>query len=189
MIGRVVLILVLQTIALGAMVGMKQWTLSTGRPVLLETEPVDPRSLFRGDYVRLNYAISQIDVELVEGDDEFERHGDIFVVLEQGDKYWEPRSIHRQYPAVDEDLVVIRGEVIGTGGPTFDPETSELLPGSSVLVGYGIENYFVPEGEGRALEQPDAGQIDIEIAVDRAGNAAIRSLIIDGDVRYVESLL
>ncbi len=45
----------LQTLALFAMVGMKQYTLSAGTPVLLETRTVDPRSLFRGDYVRLNY--------------------------------------------------------------------------------------------------------------------------------------
>ena len=52
------LAVVIQTGVLVAMVAMKQWTLTTGTPVVLETKPVDPRSLFRGDYVRLNYAIS-----------------------------------------------------------------------------------------------------------------------------------
>lgn len=189
MIGRVVLILVLQTVVLGAMVGMKQWTLSTGRPVILETEPIDPRSLFRGDYVQLGYAISRIDVESIEGDDEFEQYGDIFVVLEESDKYWRPRSIHRQYPSVDDDLVVIKGEVTGANLPIFDEPSGELRPSSLVLARYGIENYFVPEGEGRELESLDAGRIDIQVVVDLAGNAAIRSVIVDGEVRHVETLL
>ncbi len=38
----------------------KERTLAQGRLVLLELAPVDPRSLMQGDYMRLNYAISQV---------------------------------------------------------------------------------------------------------------------------------
>ena len=48
------LVVLLQTAALVGMVAIKQRTLITGTPVLLKTEPVDPRSLFRGDYVILS---------------------------------------------------------------------------------------------------------------------------------------
>lgn len=60
---------------------------------------------------------------------------------------------------------------------------------SQVRVKYGIENYFVPEGEGRAIERPSAGEkISIEVAVDRCGNAGIRAVLINGKPRYVERL-
>ncbi|WP_336518589.1 GDYXXLXY domain-containing protein [Pollutibacter soli] len=37
----------------------KEQTLKNGKIVLLELAPVDPRSLFQGDYMRLDYAISR----------------------------------------------------------------------------------------------------------------------------------
>ena len=37
----------------------KESLLATGKPVLLELAPVDPRSLMQGDYMVLNYAISR----------------------------------------------------------------------------------------------------------------------------------
>lgn len=40
-------------------VGSKESTLKDGKLVLLELAPVDPRSLMQGDYMRLNYAITQ----------------------------------------------------------------------------------------------------------------------------------
>ncbi len=42
------------------------WPLWFGSPVSLKTAPVDPRSLFRGNYVRLNYDISTISKELTQ---------------------------------------------------------------------------------------------------------------------------
>ena len=38
----------------------KETTLENGELVLLQLAPVDPRSLMQGDYMRLNYAISQV---------------------------------------------------------------------------------------------------------------------------------
>ena len=50
-----------QTLALVWMVGARVSLLSSGREVVLETVPVDPRSIFRGDYVRLAYKISRLE--------------------------------------------------------------------------------------------------------------------------------
>lgn len=178
------LVVVLQTGALIAMVAVKQVTLITGTPVLLKTEPVDPRSLFRGDYVQLNYAISTLDYGTVDGDDGFDRHDEVYVVLRRGKTYWEPVSIHREMPARGQDTVVIRGEV---------EYTRVWLDGKSrdgVRVRYGIESYFVPEGEGREIELPrNDGRVAILVAVDDNGDAAIKAVLIDGIVRYQEKLL
>ena len=39
----------------------------SGTEVILATLPVDPRSLFQGDYVVLNYSISRLDATQMEG--------------------------------------------------------------------------------------------------------------------------
>ncbi|MFQ5953689.1 MAG: GDYXXLXY domain-containing protein [Kiloniellales bacterium] len=176
-----VAIAVLQSAVLVAMIGVKQWTLATGTPVLLETEPVDPRSLFRGDYVRLNYAIGRL--EPGELDDqaseiEFEYGDTVYVLLRKGEPYWEPVSIHRERPPASPDHVAIKGEVVPTWG-RWTP----------ISIRYGIENYFIPEGEGRELERPTQGEeVSVLVAVDRFGNAGIKAVLVNGEPRYVETL-
>lgn len=186
---RIAIIVAMQTLALWGMVGMKQYTLATGNPVVLKTQPIDPRSLFRGDYVRLNYAISQLDLATLEGDKLFERGDTVYVVLQPGDEYWEPVSVHRDYPAIAAGRKVIKGEVryVNQGRRRSGSRMTESV--KSISVKYGIENYFVPEGEGRALERPKPGDIvSIRVVVDKYGNPAIKAVLVNGTERYVERL-
>jgi uncharacterized membrane-anchored protein len=56
-------------------------------------------------------------------------------------------------------------------------------------VTYGIESYFVPEGEGRRLEGLARDKrMAARVAVDGRGNAAIKGLVIDGVPQYEEPL-
>jgi len=56
-------------------------------------------------------------------------------------------------------------------------------------VRYGIERYFVPEGQGLRLETlAREKKMATLIAVDAKGNAAIKGLIIDGTLQYEEPL-
>lgn len=182
-IHLLVLVVLLQTVALAGMVAVKQRTLITGTPVLLKTEPVDPRSLFRGDYVRLNYAIGRLAYAGLEGDKDFERHDEVYVVLRKGEEFWEPVSIHHETPAPGPDSVVIRGHV-EYSGIWIDGESR-----GGISIRYGIENYFVPEGEGRALERPAEGEeVTILVAVDGRGDSAIKAVLVNGEVRYEEKL-
>lgn len=168
----------LQTVALLAMVGMKQWTLNTGTQILLETRPIDPRSLFRGDYVRLNYAINGLSADLPGMPDILERGETLYVTLRQDGEFWKPVSVHPTLPDPAPDAVAIKGEV-RYGGRRRE----------TVRVRYGIEEYFVPEGEGRAIERPrQAEKVTIRVAVDRFGNAGIEAILVDGKVRYEETL-
>jgi uncharacterized membrane-anchored protein len=173
-----------QTAALVTMVALKQRTLITGTPVLLETAPVDPRSLFRGDYVILNYAISVLNEEQFPAVSEFNRHDPVYVLLRRGGNYWQPVSVHRERPEIPARHVAIRGTVQGNWGAWRDGERIEGLN-----VRYGIESYFVPEGEGREIELPrNEGKVAILVAVDGDGAAAIKAVLIDGVVRYEEEL-
>ena len=51
---RLLILVLMQTAVWLHMIGFRQWTLETGTPVVLAIHPVDPRSLFQGDYVRLS---------------------------------------------------------------------------------------------------------------------------------------
>jgi len=188
--ARIAVVVVLQTLALFTMIAMKQWTLNTGTLVVLETQPIDPRSLFRGDYVRLNYKISELKPQALAGDNEFRRHDLLYLVLEPGDPYWQPVSVHRRSPSLGGDQVAIRGEVqyINHRG-RFDGAANEIEPIQVMQVRYGIESYFVPEGEGRVLERPQPGEVvSLRIAVDKAGNAGIKAVLVNGEARYTERL-
>jgi uncharacterized membrane-anchored protein len=177
---RLALIVALQTLALAAMVGMKQWTLAKGTPIVLETRPIDPRSLFRGDYVRLGYTIGCLDPAALEGDDEFQVHDRVHVLLRRDEPYWQPVSLHREPPVVADGHVAIKGEV-----ENFYCNSSS----AQIAVRYGIENYFVPEGEGLELERPRDGEtVSILLAVDDRGNAGIKAVLVNGEVRYEERL-
>jgi len=178
-----ILVVVLQTAALMGMVAIKQRTLATGREIVLKTAPIDPRSLFRGDYVRLNYVIGSLDYADMEGDKDFDRHDRVYVMLREHEDGWKAVSIHREMPAHGPESVIIRGEVqysgIWTGSETRD----------GINIRYGIENYFVPEGEGRALERPAENEkISILVAVDKNGDSAIKAVLINGEILYEEKL-
>lgn len=186
---RIGLIIAFQTLALLFMIGMRQWTLNTGTSVILETLPVDPRSLFSGDYVRLNYKISNIRVDEISGDRDFKRHDCVYVLLEEGVPYWQPVSIHHTKPAVPPGHVAIKGEINYFNDIFWDQVTGKSEKAKNINVRYGIESYFVPEGEGRGLERPKEGEkVTILVAVDRYGNAGIKSLLVNGKERYAESL-
>ncbi len=71
----------LQILLLAGIIGYRHYWLATGERVLLRTVPVDPRDILRGDYVRLSYDISTLDLDRLEGEDKFVRNENVYVVL------------------------------------------------------------------------------------------------------------
>ncbi|HIA16964.1 MAG TPA: hypothetical protein EYN72_09330, partial [Dehalococcoidia bacterium] len=53
-------VIAVQIVFLLGLVGYRESILSLGRTAVLETVPVDPRDLFKGEYVTLRYEISTI---------------------------------------------------------------------------------------------------------------------------------
>ena len=187
---RIVITCMVLTLPLVGMIARKQWTLETGTPVLLETQPVDPRSLFRGDYVRLNYVVSDLDLERLSGDDKFIRYDDVYVVLAQAERYWEAEGVYHRRPELAAHQVALKGRVQYLQTSHWNPDTKTSEPAKKIRVVYGIENYFVPEGEGRELERPPAGsKVEMLIVVDRFGQAGIKAVLVNGEERYREKLL
>ena len=172
----------LQAAVLVWMIWDRAALLANGREVVLEVVPVDPRSLFRGDYVNLNYDISRIPVP--DGLERLKRGSDLYVTLQKGaGDYWEAAAASPEAPdSVGPDQVVLKGRV------TYSSKANATNP-AMARVKYGIESYFVPEGTGRDLEKL-VGQKKIAtlVAVDEDGTAGIKGLVVDGARVYLEPL-
>lgn len=172
----------LQIAVLGWMVLDRTRLIKTGREVVLPIKPVDPRDLFRGQYVRLGYDISGMSVKLLEGPRPA-RNAPFYVTIEQTDDgAWRPVRISVAKPqAASAKQVVLKARPFHAF-PTSDE--------GFVSVRYGIESYFVPEGEGPRLEELARNKkLAILIAVDGSGAAAIKGILIDGKLQYTEQLL
>lgn len=162
----------------------KEYTLRTGTEVVLKTEPVDPRDLFRGDYVTLNYDISTLDLEEIQAEDLYFDYNDrIYLALALENGYGVPKKIYRNPP---DDELYIKGtvkEVIYDWEAYEDSAIKEEPYLKELRVEYGIESYFVPEGRGIEIEsQQWTGRegVDVKVIVDRYGNAVIKSLLVEG---------
>lgn len=149
-------------------IGYKEYTIQTGDEYLVKTQPVDPRDLFRGDYVILRYDISRIDLSSVETDSKnFDLNERVYVTIENKEGYVSVDGIFRFEPSNDKKF--IKARVIDNYSNSLGLE-------------YGIESYFIPEGEGGSIEQYRGRNLDAKIIVDKNGNAIIKDLLIDGKV-------
>jgi len=189
--ARLGLIALLQTGVLLSMVWDRAAILNDGTPILLKTEPVDPRSLFRGYYVDLNYEINRLELARLEGDMTFERWQTIFVALEKQNGYWSATSAFGEWPSVIGDQVIIQGTierlVYEDNLCGFDDDASCKI--KSLIVRYGIDSYFIPEGDGKKIEdmmRDNREEFRIGVSVDSEGKAAIRGLLLKGDWIYEE---
>lgn len=107
-------------------------------------------------------------------------------MLEAGEPCWRPRAVFHE-PSPGQGA--LRGRVQYAGEQWGNPETGKTEAVRHVGMRYGIEDYFVPEGEARKLERPAADEVvALGVAVDRFGNGAIQSLLINGVERYRETL-
>ena len=188
----ILLVALIQSAALGWMIWERISLLRDGRAIVLDAEPADPQALFRGDHVILTYPISTLDTDQLGGDDEFDMHDEIYVALTPGpDRTWLPRSIHRTKPRnAPDNTVFLRGTVTSRlGRPAARSGESCDTDCPALSVKYGIESYFVPEGEGRRLEDlRGSRRIQVAARVAASGETAIAGLAIDGRIRYEDPL-
>ena len=59
MTPKLVLAVLVQLLAMALVLAQPLWVRATGSVVYLETEKMDPRALFRGDYVILGYTLAR----------------------------------------------------------------------------------------------------------------------------------
>lgn len=189
---KIALLVAVEVAALAAMIADKQWTLNSGTPVVLQTVPVDPRSLFMGDYARLAYSISrlQLDGETpLGGDKDFKRHETVWVALRPDPDGAKAVSVHHERSAIAPGLLALKGEVQYFSDSEWDRETKKTVKRRTLQVRYGIEQYYVQEGTGQKIERPRGGEkVAILAAIDARGKAGILAVLFDGKERYRETL-
>ena len=162
--------------------------LKEGREVRLEVVPVDPRDLFRGDYVVLDYRIATVDLPK-DATTEFKRGQKVFVTL-QADESGRAKAVavSSGRPAVSGNDIAIAATVIAGSDCPFNKFGIRDCKTESraVRVKYGLESYFVPQGEGKKIETTEKARLEIVAAVTASGQSAIKRLLIDGKPVYDE---
>jgi uncharacterized membrane-anchored protein len=167
---------IFQGMVLSSMIVIHSAPLLFGQRIWLHVEPVDPRDLFRGDYVILSYDFSRMPPAGIAG--------------VPNPPAW--RSTYRDEYAWLEDRAVYvslepeaDGEHYRAGKFSVDRPASGLyLKGKfsrSASFGnplqFGIEAFYVEEGQGRLLEeQRNARQLSAEVAVAPWGQATLCAL-------------
>ncbi len=166
------LIVAAQIAVLGIMIARQEMLLANGTKIVLKCRPIDPRSMFSGDYVILNYEISQIDQNILKKsgitDIGHLEKKEIFVALKKS-----PDGRYYGAEAVSENInslrklypVIIKGRV----------ESAD----SALHIRYGVESYFVPQNEGKIIES-SLNDVTVEVSISQYGESAISRLFLSG---------
>ena len=134
---------------------------NTAPTIRLQTRPVDPRDLLRGDYMILNYAISSWPKPAVGSE---ALNGEVFVVLKPEGAYQVIDAVLSSEPAADDKRLWVRA--------------TAWVRAETLRIDYGIERFFVPEGRGT----PKFKQMEVEASVSAAHRLYIRHVWLDGKV-------
>lgn len=143
-IGLLIAIVVAQVAILMGMIVLDGLPLMLGERVKLRVVPIDPRDIFRGDYVVLSYDVSRFDAASFSGTPASARTSgyspewvgrEVFVSLKPVNDHYEAGVKSIKPPPSGPYL---RGVVTNPWSNRID---------------FGIEAYYVQEGEGRRLEQ------------------------------------
>jgi hypothetical protein len=155
-----------QILVLAGMIVLRSIPYFTGQTVLLRVQPVDPRDMFRGDYVTLGYEFSRLPPGGIRGLPKPEspsfRNQPVYVSLVA-----EPDGVHYRAGAWSTtpplNGLYLRGTVVGSNRAEF-----------------GIETYFVQEGRGHDYEDAIRNRrLSAEVTVAPDGQAAVRALRIE----------
>ena len=153
-----------QLVFLIGFIGIRETALFTGTDVVLQTVPVDPRSLLQGDYAILDYEIATLPGYMdTRGVGET-----VYVKLRR--EYEREEKFANVWTAADYSIspshcdgeICIKGRIDDRGRLDF-----------------GIGTYFVPEGTGRIIER--AQDVRVVVSVDDDGNAVIKDVLVDGE--------
>jgi len=236
---KFIFLVLLQVALLAGIIAYRQYWVATGERILLRTAPVDPRDIFRGDYVSLRYDISTLDLDGLGAKGSFKSNEKVYVLLEKNQEgIFSALSVSRELPSgkrfiqgrVQYERTLSKWEVtlkddsdnlhelkpqwfegVKRGNRItfcldergnvllFYKEEADDQPkcrGQSLTgtiegiketksrvlnVEYGIENYFVEEGKGRAIESSgNARELRVEVSLRKDGKGIITGLFMDG---------
>ena len=163
-----ILVLALQSAWLLGTAAVQEHALATGKVILLETARVDPRDLLRGDYLILNYKISDVPTNLFSPPVTKDLRHDtkIYVALTLGtNHFYEVTRASTNEFAPSANEVLLRGK----------SSRSWNSPTNSIHVEYGIEHFYVTEGTGNPT-----GKLTAQVVVSASGRGHVKEVFMDG---------
>lgn len=169
-----ILVLALQTAWILSTAFTHERALITGKVILLETERVDPRDLLRGDYLILNYKISNVPTNLFSPPvtKDLPAGTKVYVALEpRGDFFQVARASTNQFEPTGNEVLLKAKSTWRQWNTT-----------NAVHVEYGLERYYVAEGKGNPT-----GKLTAQAAVPASGRASIKQVFVDGKP-YAEAM-
>lgn len=169
-----------QLAALGYFVWERENRVRNGTDVVLEVIPVDPRSLFQGDYVVLGFPISTLSVwygaEPKVGSTVF------MTVVPGANGTW--TFANWGYDGVSAQKaggVTLKGKV----DRVLKPAKPDGTENGEYRVVFGLERFFVPEGKGLGLEDLVRNKkLSAIVSVWRDGSSTLKGLVSEGKVLY-----
>ena len=191
------LIVVLQVVSIIIFVVIQEVRFSESKIITLQTQPVDPRDIFRGDYVILDYEISHLTENTTKrnGSDittccyyEFwdETDKDVYVFLKPAGDVWQAFGISSSYDGdnlfsnTDSNI----SEFIRVKGKLTTVDNIQRIDGEEnfreLEITYGIENYFVQVDTGKTIETAD--DVKVNVKVNKHGDSQIETLLVDGNI-------
>jgi uncharacterized membrane-anchored protein len=171
-----ILVLALQSAWLLGTAAVQEHALVTGKVILLETARIDPRDLLQGDYLILNYKISDVPTSVFSPPvtKELPNGTKVFVALAPTTNqfYIVVKASTNQFtPATDE--VLVKGR---SAWPRWNAATN------SIHVEYGLERFYVAEGTGNPT-----GKLTAQVVVPASGRGRVKEVFVDGKP-YAEAM-
>ena len=163
--------IVLQSTVLCGMVvdaALPRWT---GTEIRVRTLPVDPRSMFRGNYALLRYDFSRVPASALGGSTGLRLDDVVYVMLEpNASGLYVFAGASRERP---DEGVFLRARVRNTGSPRVGPNRGS----NQITLELGIEAYFAPRDEALRLERElRRGGVAV-LMISPSGKAALESVV------------
>ena len=158
--------IVFQFLVLTGMYVSAALPLWTGTEIKIKTIPVDPRSMFRGNYARLRYDISQLDTKHFPDGSELRNGEVVFVTLKPGaDGLYQFATTSLEKP---DNEVFLRGRIENR---RYEEKASYFR------IKYGIEAFFAPKEKALQLESElrDGGVAVLMIS--KGGKARLKDVV------------
>jgi len=155
-------VVALQAAFLLAWAGYHEVVRRTAPEIVLETRPVDPRDILRGDFMILNYAISR---HPGPADWPEWRTNEVCVVLRPEGRFHVIEELRREEPDATDPRPWVRAR-------------AWRHHDGNLNLSYGVEQFFVPEGMGT----PRFTTMEVVASVSPARRLYIKQVRLDGVV-------
>lgn len=162
-------VVAVQVFALVYMAGEREYVRAYGTRVYLQTAPIDPRDPFRGDYVRLRYSFSTL------FNSQLSPVNEVWGAGEQ--VYAQLKPVGGGRHELDSFAHVPPEQGIYLKGRTTHDYT--LARFGAIGVKYGLEQYFVEQGQGLVMEERLGARnemqvpLEVQVAVGAGGIGVI----------------